>query len=212
MGGHQVGVDRITDALWPNIDRDYAHRSFNTTLHRLRKLLGEDKAVILSGNQLTLSEQFFWIDTWALDQALDELRTELRGFSADTARLEQLGERVLELYRGGFLPGDEDQPWAVAPRDQYRQKFVRCIHDLGHWWEERGQPDKALELYYRGLEADELAESIYRRLMLCFQQTGRRAEAIDTYNRCCRTLESQLATTPSRETQDLYQSLKSRSD
>ncbi len=212
MGGHQVGVDRITDALWPNIDRDYAHRSFNTTLHRLRKLLGEDKAVILSNNQLTLSAQCFWIDTWSLDQALDELRTELRGFSADTARVERLSDRTLDLYRGGFMPGDEDQAWVIAPREKYRRKFVRFIHDVGHWWEERGQPGKALELYYRGLDADELAESIYRRLMLCFQQTGRRAEAIDTYNRCCRTLESQLATTPSKETRDLYESLKSPSD
>ena len=81
------------------------------------------------------------------------------------------------------------------------------MHDVGHWWEEHGHADKALELYYRGLEADELAEGIYRRLMLCFQQTGRQAEAIDTYNRCCRTLKAQLSTAPSKETQDLYASL-----
>ena len=78
---------------------------------------------------------------------------------------------------------------------------------MGHWWEEHDEPDKALELYYRGLEADQLAEGIYQRLMLCFQQTGRRAEAIDTYNRCCKTLQSELATEPSKETRDLYKSL-----
>jgi len=210
MGGKNASVDRITDALWPNIDRDYAHRSFNTALHRLRKLLGEDGAITLSNNQLTLSERFFWIDTWAFDHALQELRSLMRGLSVDAERVTNLTERVLDLYAGGFLPGDEDHGWAVSQRDQYRHKFVRFIHEVGHWWEERDEPDKALELYYRGLEADELAEGIYRRLMLCFRQNGRRAEAIDTYNRCCKTLEAHLAAAPSQETRDLYESLTER--
>lgn len=211
MGGRNASVDRITDALWPNIDRDYAHRSFNTALHRLRKLLGEDGAVILNNNQLTLSERFFWLDTWALDQALQESSQLIRGLAPDKERLVQLTDRILGLYQGSFLPGDEDHGWAVSPRDQYRQKFVRFIHEVGHWLEERDESDQALDLYYRGLEADELAEGIYRRLMLCFQQSGRCAEAIDTYNRCCRTLESQLATAPSKETRDVYQSLTEQS-
>lgn len=209
MGGCDVSVDRITDALWPNIDRDYAHRSFNTALHRLRKMLGEDAAITLSNNQLTLNSRYFWIDTWALDHALDELRVVMRGASDADAeeRVPELAERVLDLYQGGFFPGDEDHSWAVSAREQLRQKFVRFIHDVGHWWEEQHQLDKALDLYLRGLEADELAEGIYRRLMWCFKEHGRCAEAIDTYNRCCRTLESQLDVSPSRETQDLYKSL-----
>lgn len=207
MGGHDVSVDRITDALWPNIDRDYAHRSFNTALHRLRKMLGEDAAITLSNNQLTLSTRYFWIDTWALDHALDELRIALRGLPDAQTRVPELAERVLDLYRGGFLPADEDHGWAVSACEQLRHKFVRFIHDIGHWWEEQNQLDKALELYFRGLEADELAEGIYRRLMLCFRENGRCAEAIDTYNRCCKALESQLDVPPSRETQDLYEAL-----
>jgi len=207
MGGRDASVDRITDALWPNIDRDYAHRSFNTALHRLRKMLGEDAAITMSNNQLTLSTRYFWIDTWALDYALDELRVALRGGPDVAERVPELAERILDLYQGGFLPSDEDHGWAVSAREQLRHKFVRFIHDVGHWWEEQHELDKALELYFRGLEADELAEEIYRRLMLCFKEHGRRAEAIDTYNRCCKTLKSQLDAPPSRETQDMYEAL-----
>jgi ATP/maltotriose-dependent transcriptional regulator MalT/DNA-binding SARP family transcriptional activator len=210
MGGRKANVDRITDALWPNIDRDYAHRSFNTALHRLRKLLGEDGAITLVNNELTLSENLFWIDTWALELALDALRQELRGLDPDATSITELSDRVLELYHGNFMPGDEDNAWSISPRDQWRSKFVRFIHEVGHWHEERGELDKALELYHLGLEADELAEGIYRRLMLCLKQSGRQAEAIDTYNRCCRTLESQLSAAPSQETQDVYRSLTNK--
>ena len=207
MGGRDVSVDRITDALWPNIDRDYAHRSFNTALHRLRKILGEDTAVTLNNNQLTLSDRYFWIDIWALDHALNELRVAMRGAPDAETRVPELADRILDLYQGGFLTGDEDQSWAVSAHEQLRHNFIRFINDVGHWWEEKNQSDKALELYFQGLKADELAEGIYRRLMLCFKEHGRHAEAIDTYNRCCKTLKSQLRTSPSRETQDLYKSL-----
>ena len=208
MGGTNVSVDRITDALWPNIDRDYAHRSFNTTLHRLRKLLGEDTSVTLTNNQLTLNDQFFWLDTWAFEQSLDQLRKALNR-NLETDDIQAIVDRVLELYQGGFLPGDEDSACVFSPREQLRNKFSRFINDVGHWLEQQQRFDDAVEFYFRGLEVDELAESIYRRLMLCFQGLGRRAEAIDVYNRCCKTLESRLGVSPSRETTDLYDTMVS---
>jgi LuxR family maltose regulon positive regulatory protein len=207
MGGKNVGVDRITDALWPNIDRDYAHRSFNTTLHRLRKLLGQDAAVTLTDNQLSLSERYFWVDTWVFEQTLEKLRGQMRQPNPDPKELVALTETLLLLYRGGFLPADEDAAWAVSYREQLRNKYVRLINEVGHWLESAGRYDDAVDLYYRGLEADEVAESLYCHIMLCCEQIGRRAEAIDTYNRCCKTLESRLHVTPSRETVEIYEHL-----
>ncbi|MEO8718716.1 MAG: hypothetical protein ABI423_10915, partial [Burkholderiales bacterium] len=53
LGGERVAEELITDAMWPRIDGDSAHRSFTSTLHRLRKLLGEDRAVQLHEGKLT---------------------------------------------------------------------------------------------------------------------------------------------------------------
>jgi len=210
LGGRDVSVDRITDIMWPNIDRDYAHRSFNTTLHRLRKLLDEDTAITLATNQLSLSDRFFWVDTWALEQSLELLRLALRN-DTDAVRIQELAEHALDLYRGEFMPGDEDSAWAVSPKEQLRNKFLRFISDVGHWLENSQHVDQAIDFYFRGLEVDELAESIYRRLMLCFLELDRRAEGIDTYNRCCKTLKSRLKIDPSQETRDLYDRLKNAS-
>jgi LuxR family maltose regulon positive regulatory protein len=204
LGGRDISVDRITDIMWPNIDRDYAHRSFNTTLHRLRKLLGEDAAITLSNNQLSLSDRFFWIDTWAFEQNLEQLRQALRRRSEDD-RIRSLSDQIQSLYPGTLMPGDEDSAWVVSPREQFSSKFMRFISDYGHWLEQGENFEEAIEFYYRGIEADDLAEGIYRRSMLCFEQLGRHAEAIDTYHRCCKTLRSRLNIAPARETQDLYE-------
>ena len=74
FGGQKVHEDHLSEALWPRIDADYAHRSLTTTLHRLRKLLGEDKAIVLQDGRLSLNPSYFWIDTWAFEQVLEKIR------------------------------------------------------------------------------------------------------------------------------------------
>jgi DNA-binding SARP family transcriptional activator len=43
--------------------------------------------------------------------------------------------------------------------------------------------------------------------MMCYQQLGRRAEALAVYNRCRTFLVSALGIPPSQKTEDLYQSI-----
>jgi DNA-binding SARP family transcriptional activator len=54
---------------------------------------------------------------------------------------------------------------------------------------------------------DELAEELYRRLIMCYQRLDRKAEALSVYNRCKKTLSSALGIEPSPETQALYQKI-----
>ena len=63
-------------------------------------------------------------------------------------------------------------------------------------------------LYQRGLELDSLAEPLYRRLMVCHQQRGDRAEAINVYRRCRDSLSIVLGVRPSTETENLYHVLR----
>jgi two-component SAPR family response regulator len=56
--------------------------------------------------------------------------------------------------------------------------------------EERKEWDKAIGYYKKGLEADDLIEELYRRIIICYQQLGRNAEALSAYNRCKKTLTS----------------------
>jgi ATP/maltotriose-dependent transcriptional regulator MalT/DNA-binding SARP family transcriptional activator len=205
-GGRDVGVEKITDALWPRIDSDYAHKSFTTTLHRLRKTLGEDRALILKDGRLGLDERFVWFDTSALEQACAEVdryaRSDDETLDERTARA--LAERIMDLYQGPFLGDRGERPWALGAREQLRARLLRAVGALGNYFEQIGKWRRAADLYERGLESDPLAESLYRRLMQCHQRQGRTAEAIETFNRCRRVLKAELDVEPSEETRDLY--------
>ena len=67
--------------------------------------------------------------------------------------------------------------------------------------------DQAIDWYLRGLESDDLSESFYRGLMCCYQETGRRAEALSVFRRMRQTLSVTLGIAPSEQSQALYQAL-----
>ena len=50
FGGREVKEEQLCDALWPDAEGDLAHRSFETTLYRLRLLLGKE-AIAVQGRE-----------------------------------------------------------------------------------------------------------------------------------------------------------------
>jgi ATP/maltotriose-dependent transcriptional regulator MalT/DNA-binding SARP family transcriptional activator len=209
-GGQEVRADQIADALWPHVDADYAHKSFTATLHRLRKLLGEDDAVLLRDGRLSLSPALVWVDVWALEQACSALEEALRapaGSAAD-AGLAALADEVFALYRGPFLPDESEQPSYIACREQLRLRLLRCLARLARRWEDAGRPEAAAECYLPLIEADPLFEAPYRNLMLSYQRTGDVVEARASFERLKTLLAARLKAAPSPETQAVYASLK----
>ena len=75
--------------------------------------------------------------------------------------------------------------------------------NLGKALEGAGSFDDAIALYCRGIEVDAQAEQIYQRLMTCYQQTGRAAEAEAAYQRCIVGLATGAQRRPSPETEYL---------
>jgi two-component SAPR family response regulator len=174
LGGREVREENLTDSLWPEADGDTAHRSFKITLHRLRQLIGSDKAIWLKEGCLTLDPRYCHVDVWAFERNLGE--AEIAWKRKENDKTIQLTEKALSLYRGNFLP-DSEEPWTISLRERLRNKFIRSIIRLGRCLEETKKWKEAIECYKKGLEVDDLTEEFYQRLMACHQKLGQRAEA-----------------------------------
>lgn len=146
-GGEEVSEGRIIDALWPRVDGDSAHRSFTSALHRLRKLLGEERAIVLHEGRLSLDRRYFWIDTWEFEQLVDE-----SGSVSDPVQLARLAERLLALYRGAFMADEPDAAWLIAPRERFRSRFGRALARVQRELHERGDADRATALHEKAAE------------------------------------------------------------
>ena len=183
----------LTSLLWPEADGDVAKTSFDTNLYRLRKLLDADGALALADGKLSLARGVVWLDTWAFDGALD----------ADPPRVDE----ALALYRGAFLGLETPAPWALPLRDRLQARFIRSVLAEGQAHENARDFAAARALYERALEQDNLAEPLYRRLMICQREMGDAAGALTTYRRCRELLSIVLGRKPAAETEALRASL-----
>lgn len=197
-GGRDAAAAGLAAQLWPQAEGDAADRALDVTLFRLRKLLRHDKAVLVSQGRLSLNPVLVWVDAWAFERLAD------RAGHAHDARE---AERLLQLYGGNFLDGDEDDAWALPMRDRLRSKFLRAVGSLGQRWEQAGCWEQAAHAYQRGLEVDNLSEQLYCQLMVCYQRQGRVAEAVEVYRRCRQVLSVVLGVKPSAATSALYQAI-----
>jgi LuxR family transcriptional regulator, maltose regulon positive regulatory protein len=209
LGGSAVRAEQVADALWPHVDADYAHNSLTATLHRLRKLLGADDALLLRDGRLTLNPALVWADTWALDQVLGDFDAALRAPQPDADTLRELEAEAFALYRGPFLPDESEQASYIACREQVRAKLLRCLTRVARRHEEAGGREAAADCYLRLIESDPVFEAPYRNLMLCYQRAGELADARATYERLRTTLAARLKSDPSAETQAVLAELKS---
>ncbi len=207
-GGLGVGKDRLIDMLWPETDGDKAHRALDTTLHRLRKLVGYDQVIQVQDRKLSLNAQLCWIDIWALEHLLG-MTEELPGQpSPNHEQAILLKQQLTSLYRGGFLNHDDEPICIPVYRKRLHKRYLDRLVLLGRYWEEHGDWKQALAVYLQMLEMDDSQELVYQRLITCYQNQGLIAEAMAVYERCREALFTHYDIPPSAETEAIYKRLR----
>ena len=203
--GHSVGTAELADKLWPDSDGDTGRNSLQVAVHRLRRLLGRDQAVLVQDRKVCLDHALCSVDLWTFEREAQHL---MRAYS-DVPSFAERAEETLWLYRGHLFAHEADQAWMLAPRERLRRLWLGLVRRLGDHHEMRGESGRACELYQRTVDMDPLAEEVYRRLMRCQQKAGESAEAMHTYHCCREQLVTVLGVAPSAETERLYNTLRS---
>ena len=208
-GGVRVEAATIIEELWPEAEGDSGKMSFDSNLHRVRKLIGVDDILLMAEGTLSLDLAKCWIDTLALEEVVSGIERAAHQPSGNSSQeVALLVKELLQLYVGHFLDSEKQEAWAVAARDRFKAKFMRAVAVAGSFLEARGEWDQAAALFSRALELDNLAEALYRRLMACYRELGEPAEALNVYRRCRDMLSIVLRVKPSPETEAIRASLR----
>jgi two-component SAPR family response regulator len=200
LGGRDAHFQAIGDLLWPDAEGDQSQQNLKTTLHRLRKIIGQ-QALQLNEGKLTLDPKRVWVDIWAFDRLLTALE------SSPDDQLEPRVTQVIDRYRGGILPG-ETHSWLQAAQERLRNRFLRIVGQAAERLCDLGQWHSAIDCYRKALETDPLAERFYIGLMRCHHQLGQIAEGLTVYTRCREILKTELQVSPSAETEQWFALLR----
>jgi DNA-binding SARP family transcriptional activator len=191
--------EHLADQLWPEAEGDKAEQTLSTTLHRLRKLLGPDRAIVQENERIALSSRHCWVDAWHFEDLV-----RLAAKAEDRGRRVALLAEAVDLYRGEPVgAGSSIRTYSRELMD----KTLEALRQLGDLHEQVGDVEQALASWRRGVLLAPTAEVFYQRLMRTLIRQGDRTEAAAVYGRCRDTLEHELGIAPSETTRDLYRGL-----
>ncbi len=205
LGGEQVSQDKVIEAMWPDAEGDSARQSLHTTLHRLRKLLGED-TIALHSDYLSIDQRLVWIDFIAYQAVVEQACKVMKLVPSKENRqqLMALTEQAHSLYQGDFLATDAQHAYFLDRQQTLKAGFIQLMLDLGDYWQKQAQPEMALRCYRRGLEVDNVSETLYQRLISLYHKLDRNADAVTMFQQCRKNLSDRLGISPSSKTIELY--------
>lgn len=201
LGGRDIAEERISNLLWRDAEGDTAHHAFETTLLRLRKLLGYPEALRFRAGKLSLDPRYCWVDIWVFER----LAGQAEAFHAQdkTPEADQVTKTALKLYQGAFLGREQEEPWILAPTERFKAKAFNTTIRMAAALEAKGQHNAAIPYYEQCLNIEPCSETAYQQLMLCHHRLNKKCEALAVYQRCRTMLNASLGINPSAETETI---------
>jgi DNA-binding SARP family transcriptional activator len=187
----------IRSILWGDFDREKANANLRQLIARIQKI----------GQKFGLNQAACTIDYGTV---LSFRRGDLGGLSP-----EKQCETLLALWTGRLLDGftfDEGavDEWLDDNREQARERFVDAARDVLNAATDRESADAAWRLALKVLDVDRTEEAAYRAMMRICVARGDRGFALRIFNRCKRTLATELGVLPSTEMMEFAAMLRHR--
>jgi two-component SAPR family response regulator len=193
--------DAIGLVFWPDLSTKKMTNNFYNAVHRVRRAVGSN-SVLLEDRQYHIGNVDYWFDVEEFEKLADRARL----LPSHDYQTQTLWQRAVALYKGDFLP-EVKRLWCVPKREKLREVYIESLIGVGQCHEVRGEFEEAVEWYKRALALDEWREEIHRRVMHCYNQAGRSADALAQYHSCQEVLRRELNTKPSGETTRLYEEI-----
>jgi DNA-binding SARP family transcriptional activator/tetratricopeptide (TPR) repeat protein len=192
--------------FWPDSTEAQARNNLRQLLHALRTTLPEVSAFLTVDSRTVCwrGDAPLWLDIEEFERACGTIERAER--QPDDAAWREAGERVVECYQAGLLPGCYDE-WIQPERERLRARFLKTLGRLIGLCEARHDYVTAISYARRMLRADQLDEETHRALMRLLALNGDRAGELVAYQTCAGTLQHELGIDPSPATEELHQRL-----
>jgi two-component SAPR family response regulator/uncharacterized protein (DUF1810 family) len=200
--GLPVSNDVLAEELWPGSGPKKGRDSLRNGVHQvrrtLRQLLGDEKAKVVDRsrkNQTISLELTCLFDYDEFEAQFARAQEALK--KGDTATAKSAGEEALNLYKGTFLDGFDEQ-WVEAKRARLSAVRMQTMTVVARCQlaEEDfvGAEDSTRAL----LELDDLREETHTLMIEILGRAGRSAEAVSHYESAIDLFENEIGVAPER--------------
>ena len=191
--------EKLSTLLWRSHFDVQAKQNMRQALFRLRKILGQD-AILGEGEAVSLSATAIACDVTRFETLV---RTDSRESLAAAA----------ELYQGRLMDDivvNEEawSEWLAHERQRLEDVALGAFVRLAELELAAGQPEAALKAAQRAVTLNNVREDAHRLVVQALAASGRRAEALRSYDDLVALLKRELNTEPDVATKTLIAQLR----
>lgn len=150
-----VSKEKIIENFWP--DSENPSNALKFAVHRLRKTLETVEGLPNVEMIVTTANGYQFNPTISVDLDTEAFEKAVLEAKSDDS-VEQY-RQATDLYDGDFLEG-VDVEWVLTDRGYYRSIFVQICNTLADRYLKNNQIDEAIDICEKGLDADELDETL----------------------------------------------------
>lgn len=193
----RLSREKLVGLLWPEVAEHTARNRLSTTVHRLRKALGDDVIVSLAAG-LRLNEE-------RVDCDVRRFRAHLDAGNPTAA---------IDLYQGPLLDGFElrgsraFEEWMQRERDRLRRDYYAALESAAEEAVRASEPEIAARWWRIRAGEDPYDSRVTLRLMESLDAAGNRPAALRAFSEHARVLEADLGTDTSDATRALAEQLQ----
>lgn len=202
--------EELMAVFWPDTAEKSARNNLNVAVHALRQAVRAvtDASIILySGGAYRLDPSIaLWLDVDAFEHELENARRYQA--AGDLPATIHALETAANLYQDDFLSSDPYEEWTLQTRERLRLSYMDTLDHLSQLYFDSGQYAAAVTLNQQILARDSCREDAHCRLMRCYTNLGERHLALRQFQICAEALRTELNTTPSPATIQLFQKIR----
>ncbi len=201
--------DTLATLLWPNSSQSNARTALRRDLAILKKVVGQDQLIIEREAVGLNANASVWLD-------VDQFNQLTADCSDNTPTCLAPLTEAIGLYREDFLTGftlpdcpDYDE-WQFFQIESLREQLALTLAHLINIHIAQTTYEEAIPYARRWLALDPLHEPAHQQLIQLYAWHGQWSAAIRQYEICVRLLDEELGVPPAEETEQLYQTVKTK--
>ena len=200
---HPGGLSKeaIGAALWPESSPIELKLRFKNTMYRLRHAAGRDV--------INFQDEIYQFNNsmdyeYDIESFLNEI--DLSRQAEDIVQKISHYKTAYQLYKGPYLP-DIEETWVLTERGRLHQLYMDTLVSLAEDYLEIQKLEDALNTCVIAVREDPCLEAAHRLAMRVHASRGNQAAIVRQYELCKQALKDEFNTTPSFQTEQLFQIL-----
>ena len=201
-GCQSVPEGRLAEQFWPGSPAKKAHRALVSSVHRARKALDDPELLARYDKSYGIKRDCdYWLDSEEMVNAYKEGTLQFYRQNNELATTHL--NRVLELYKGDFIPSCADS-WAVRIREDLKMKAVDAAEKLAQL-ELSTDPARSEQWCRKAISLEPTSEPAWATLFRALAGQGRRHDVETAFKECSQTLKEELSLSPGARLMQSYE-------